>query len=148
MTVQNSAAVQRCIKTAINNSGIKPQDIDAIDGHLTSTTKDSLEIRNWAEALNKYGDEFPYINSLKSMTGHCLTASGSIECAAAALELYGHFLYPSINCEDVNPEVADIISESRIPRELTFPKRLNIIAKTSLGFGDVNACIIFSKYAA
>ena len=89
MTVQNSAAVQRCIRNAINRSGIKPRDIDAIDGHLTSTTKDSLEIKNWAEALVRKGEEFPYIASLKSMTGHCLSASGSIECAAAALELYG-----------------------------------------------------------
>ncbi|HKB85026.1 MAG TPA: beta-ketoacyl-[acyl-carrier-protein] synthase family protein [Ignavibacteriaceae bacterium] len=146
MTVQNSAAVQRCIRKAVDTSGIKPQDIDAIDGHLTSTSKDSLEVRNWAEAINRKGEGFPYINSLKSMTGHCLTASGSIECAAAVLELYGQFLYPSINCEDVKPEIAEIISESRIPRELTFPERLNIIAKASLGFGDVNACIIFSRF--
>ncbi len=113
MTVQNSAAVQRCIRNAINRSGIKPRDIDAIDGHLTSTTKDSLEIKNWAEALDRKGEEFPYIASLKSMTGHCLSASGSIECAAAVLELYDGFLYPSINCEDLNPEIAEIISDKR-----------------------------------
>lgn len=146
MTVQNSVAVQRCIKKALENSGIEAADVDAVDGHLTSTSKDSLEVINWTEALQRRGKSFPYINSLKSMTGHCLSASGAIECAAVVLELYEQFLYPSINCEDVHPEIAGAIDENKIPREMTFPGQLNIIAKTSLGFGDVNACIIFKKY--
>lgn len=145
MTVQNSTAVQRCISEAIKNSMIEPEDIDAIDGHLTSTLKDSLEVNNWVEALQRRNEKFPYINSLKSMTGHCLSAAGSIECAALVLELYEQFLYPSINCEDIHPEVSGVISEDRIPGRLTFPKKLDIIAKASLGFGDVNTCVIFKK---
>ncbi len=146
MTAPNSIAVQRCIKEAVFNSGIKPQDIDAIDGHLTSTSKDPLEIKNWAEALQRKGSDFPYINSLKSMTGHCLSASGAVECAAAILELNEQFLYPSINCEDIHPEIDAIIDIQKIPREILHPNKLNIIAKASFGFGDVNACIIFKKY--
>lgn len=146
MTVQNSSAVQRCIKMAIKNSGIIADDIDAIDGHLTGTTKDPLEIKNWAAALQRQGRKFPYINSLKSVTGHCLSASGSIECVAAVLELNEQFLYPSINCEDVHPEISGIISETKIPAQPVSPEKLDIIAKASLGFGDVNACVIFKKY--
>lgn len=146
MTVQNSSAVQRCIRKAIENSGIQADEIDAIDGHLTSTSKDSFEVINWAAALQRKNQNFPFINSLKSMTGHCLSASGSIECAAALLELYEQFLYPSINCEDIHPDIAGSINENNIPHEFMIPDKLNIVAKTSLGFGDVNACIIFKKY--
>ncbi len=146
MTAPNSIAVQRCIKEAVFNSGIKPEEIDAIDGHLTSTSKDPLEIKNWAEALQRKGSDFPYINSLKSMTGHCLSASGAVECAAAIMELNEQFLYPSINCEDIHPEIEAVIDKEKIPKYTLHPKQLNIIAKASFGFGDVNACIIFKKY--
>jgi 3-oxoacyl-(acyl-carrier-protein) synthase len=146
MTAQNSSAVQRCIKEAVNNSGISPDEVDVIDGHLTATAKDSVEVENWACALNRNGKDFPYINSLKSMTGHCLSAAGAIECAAAALELNEQFLYPSINCEDVHPEIEKIIDDSKIPRESFKPEKLEIIAKAGFGFGDVNACIILKKY--
>lgn len=146
MTAQNPAAVQRCIKEAIINSGINPDEIDVIDGHLTATTKDSVEIENWACALQREGKDFPYVNSLKSMTGHCLSAAGSIECTAAALELSEQFLYPSINCEDLHPEIEKIIDIDRIPMKSFKPKKLQIIAKAGFGFGDVNACIILKKY--
>ena len=145
MTVQNSAAVQKCIKEAVKNSGITSEDIDVIDGHLTATMKDPMEIKNWSEALQRKGEKFPYVNSLKSMTGHCLSASGSIECVASVLELHEQFLYPSLNCEDVHPEISDLIAETKIPRNITYPGKLNIIAKASLGFGDVNTCVIIQK---
>ena len=146
MTAPNSVAVQRCIKDALLNSGINSEQIDAIDGHLTSTSKDPLEIKNWTEALQRKGSDFPFINSLKSMTGHCLSASGAVECAAAILELDEQFLYPSINCEDIHPEIEALIDIQKIPKKFIRPDKLNIIAKASFGFGDVNACIIFKKY--
>jgi 3-oxoacyl-[acyl-carrier-protein] synthase-1 len=145
MTAPNSIAVQRCITSAIKNSGITADAIDAINGHLTATTKDSLEIENWTQALGRSGTDFPYINSLKSMTGHCLSAAGSIESVAAVLQLYEGFIFPNINCEDLNPEIAALIDSATIPTTL-LEKDLNIIAKASFGFGDVNACLIFKKY--
>ena len=76
LTAPNAKAVQRCIKKAIENSNIKTEAVDVINGHLTATSKDALEIENWSKALNRQGDDFPYINSLKSMVGHCLAAAG------------------------------------------------------------------------
>jgi 3-oxoacyl-(acyl-carrier-protein) synthase len=61
------------------SAGIK-HEVDTINGHLTATSKDSLEIENWSEALGRSGIKFPYINSLKSMIGHCLSAAGSRNC--------------------------------------------------------------------
>lgn len=145
MTSPNAAAVKRCITEALKNSGVKASDIDTINGHLTATAKDGLEIQNWSEALNLKGDHFPYINSLKSMVGHCLSASGSIESVASVFQLHHGFIFPNSNCEDLHPEITNIIGESRIPQQL-IKKELNIVAKASFGFGDVNACVLFKKY--
>jgi 3-oxoacyl-[acyl-carrier-protein] synthase-1 len=145
MTAPNSIAVQRCIAEALKQARVEGKDIDAINGHLTATTKDSLEIQNWGEALGRRGTDFPYINSLKSMTGHCLSGAGSIECVASVLQLHERFIFPNINCEDLHPEIAAIVDPSRIPTEL-IKKGITLLAKASFGFGDVNACIIFKKY--
>ena len=145
MTAPNPIAVQRCITSAMGSAGIQADEVDTINGHLTATSKDSLEIENWSEALGRSGIKFPYINSLKSMIGHCLSAAGSIESIAAVLQLQQGFIFPNINCEDLNPEITSIIDVSRIPQKL-IETELNIIAKASFGFGDVNGCIIFKKY--
>lgn len=145
MTAPNSIAVQKCIRDALENAGVKASEIDYINGHLTATTKDALEIKNWCEALGRKGNDFPYINSLKGMVGHCLAASGSIEAVSAVLQLYHGFVFPNINCEDFHPEITTLISSEKIPRQL-INKNLNIIAKASFGFGDVNACVIFKKF--
>ena len=145
MTAPNSIAVQKCIQDALTDAKIQPDAIDAINGHLTATSKDALEIENWAKALNRKGIDFPYINSLKSMTGHGLSASGSMECVASVLQIYNDFLFPNINCENLHPEITSVIDSEKIPQQL-FKKSLNIIAKASFGFGDVNGCIIFKKY--
>ena len=145
MTAPNADAVQKCIREAIKDAEILPDEIDTINGHLTATSKDCLEISNWSEALNVNGKSFPYINSLKSTTGHCLSGSGSIESVASILQLHHGFIFPNINCEDLNPEITAIIDVSRIPQQIIH-KKVNIVAKASFGFGDVNGCIIFKKY--
>lgn len=145
MTAPNSVAVQKCIRDAIENAGIKENDIDTINGHLTATSKDGLEILNWSKALNRSGKNFPYINSLKSMVGHCLSAAGSIESVAAVIQLHQGFIFGNINCEDILPEISKLIDIYRIPDQ-RIEKKLNIVAKASFGFGDVNACVIFKKF--
>ena len=145
MTAPNSIAVQRCIQTAVQNSGINTWDINAINGHLTATAKDALEVQNWAIALNCSAENFPYINSLKSMIGHCLSAAGSIECVASILQLQQGFIFPSVNCEDLHPEIAELVNKNKITKQIIH-QNIDILAKASFGFGDVNACIIFKKY--
>ena len=145
MTAPNPTAVQKCIKSAVANAGIVANDIDAINGHLTATSKDSLEIQNWSEALGRSGIDFPYINSLKSLVGHCLSGAGSIESVASVLQLHHGFIFPNINCADLHPEITALIDQSRIPQQL-IEKELNIIVKASFGFGDVNGCVVFKKF--
>jgi 3-oxoacyl-(acyl-carrier-protein) synthase len=145
MTAPNSVAVQRCINDALKNAGISADDVDAVNGHLTATSKDALEISNWCQALNRSGDDFPLINSLKSMVGHCLSAAGSIESVAAILQIKHGFIFPNINCHDMHPEITKFVTAEKIPLN-SIQSNVNIVAKSSFGFGDVNGCVIFKKY--
>ena len=145
LTAPNPEAVQKCIVDAMKNANIKSTEIDAINGHLTATIKDPQEIENWTKALDRKGKEFPIINSLKSMVGHCLAAAGAIENVATVLQLKHQFIFPNINCNEVHQDILNLISKEKIPTKLLRTK-INIIAKASFGFGDVNGCIIFKRY--
>lgn len=79
------------------------------------------------------------------MIGHCLSAAGSIECVASVLQLQQGFIFPSINCEDLNPEIAQLVNKNKLTNQI-INQNIDILAKASFGFGDVNACIIFKKY--
>lgn len=145
MTAPSSTGVQRCIKSAISNSEIEPSEIDGICGHLTSTMADTLEIKNWVEAIGRSGKDFPLVNALKSMIGHCLGAAGSIELVAVVLQLHKNFFHGSLNVSKLHPEIEKIVDKSRIPQQsVNFAGE--IIAKASFGFGDINACIILKKW--
>ena len=145
MTAPNADAVQKCIEDAIKDAGIEANDIDVINGHLTATSKDTFEIENWSKALDRRGDAFPYINSLKGMVGHCLSGAGSVELVASIIEIQNDFIFPSINCEDLHPEILKIISLDKIPQK-TIYQPITVLAKASFGFGDVNGCVILKKY--
>ncbi|GAB4153551.1 MAG: beta-ketoacyl-[acyl-carrier-protein] synthase family protein [Winogradskyella sp.] len=147
LTAPNAEAVQRCITKALEVSEVDPNDIDVINGHLTATSKDSLEIENWAKALHRFGEDFPMINATKSLIGHCLAAAGSIECVAGILQLYHQFIAPNVNCQDLHPEIETMINPKKIPT-VRMDLKFNILAKASFGFGDVNACILFKRYKA
>lgn len=144
MTAPNSTAVQLCIEKAMQDAGIKAADIDAINGHLTATSKDALEIKNWKAALKISKTDFPFINSLKAMTGHCLAAAGSIESVASLLQIKHDFIFPSVNCTDLHPEIEEEIGAASIPHNIK-KQKVKTVIKASFGFGDVNACIIFQK---
>lgn len=146
MTAPNTEGIERCIRAALTNANIEAKEIDAISGHLTSTMGDPGEIAAWTNALGLSGKDFPYISSLKSMIGHCLSAAGAVESVAAVLQLYHGFLHPSLNCEDLHPEIEKLIDRSCIPTECLYKSDLKIIAKASFGFGDVNSCVIFKKW--
>jgi 3-oxoacyl-(acyl-carrier-protein) synthase len=144
MTAPNPEGVKRCIRAAVADAGIDPGQVDAINGHLTATYADPYEVKNWAEALERTPADFPYINSTKSLIGHCLGAAGAIESVASVLQIYRGFLHPSINSEDVHPDIAQYAH--KIPQKcMEFPD-LKYLAKAGFGFGDVNSCIIFKKW--
>jgi len=144
MTAPNPAGVRRCIQGAIADAAIAPGEIQAINGHLTATYADPMEVKNWAATLGRSPADFPFINSTKSLIGHCLGAAGAIESVAVVLQLHRGFLHPSVNSEDLHPEIAAF--GDKVPqRGLDMPE-LRVIAKAGFGFGDVNSCLIFKKW--
>ncbi|WP_282042086.1 beta-ketoacyl-[acyl-carrier-protein] synthase family protein [Winogradskyella flava] len=145
LTAPNPEAVKRCIKNALKNSEIDSNEIDVINGHLTATSKDTLEIENWTKALEREHSDFPYINSTKSLIGHCLAAAGAIECVASVIQLKEQFIAPNGNCEDLHPDIENLIDSSCIPTE-KIDMKFDVIAKASFGFGDVNACVLFKRF--
>ena len=144
MTAPNPTGVQRCIKQALSRAGILGDQVDAINGHLTATFADPYEIQNWKEALGVFVQDFPMINSTKSLIGHGLGAAVGMEAVACVLQLYKGFVHGSVNCEDlhqgIEPYAKSVVHHTKVAPQL------EIQAKASFGFGDVNACILFKKW--
>lgn len=145
MTAPNPVSVRRCIRTAIEDADIDPSEVDLINGHLTATGADPSEVANWSAALERGPDDFPLIHSTKSMIGHGLGAAGALESVACVLMLRGGYVHPSINCEDVHPEIQPFAAS--IPHEARDMPGLTTIIKSGFGFGDVNACLVFRRWA-
>tara|TARA_R110002012_G_scaffold50790_7_gene131349 strand:- start:13999 stop:15273 length:1275 start_codon:yes stop_codon:yes gene_type:complete len=145
LTAPNPEAVQRCIKNALKQSKINSSEIDVINGHLTATSKDALEIENWTKALGRKDGDFPFINSTKSLVGHCLAAAGAIECVASVIQLKEQFVAPNLNCEDLHEDIKELIPTSKVPTQ-SINGNVDIVAKASFGFGDVNACVLFKQF--
>lgn len=143
MTAPNPHGVRRCIRGAVAMAGIRPDQIGAINGHLTATFADPHEVASWAAALELPPERMPWLHSTKSLIGHALGAAGGIECVASVLELHHGFVHGSKNCDDVHPELAAYAS--RIPHDTIDVPDLDVVAKASFGFGDVNGCLVFRK---
>jgi 3-oxoacyl-(acyl-carrier-protein) synthase len=145
MTAPNPVSVRRVIGQAIADAEIDREEIDLINGHLTATGADPNEVAAWADALEATPETFPVINSTKSMIGHGLGAAGALESVACILMLRGGFAHPSLNCEDVHPKIEPWAAS--IPHETREMPALRTIIKSGFGFGDVNACVIFRRWA-
>lgn len=145
ITASNPEGQQRCVQEALEACKIRPSKIDYINGHLTGTEGDVKEIRCLSAALQRGLPEMPWVNATKSLIGHGIGAAGSMECVATVLQMANGFLHPSINCEDFHPEIAEL--EPRVPKT-AMPADCRIALKTSFGFGDVNACALFSRWDA
>lgn len=143
MTAPNPEGVVRCVRAALDCAGIAPERVDVINGHLTATMADSMEVRNWARALEREPSDLPWISSTKSLIGHALGGAGGIECVASVLQLHRGFVHGSVNCEDLHPELEAFAA--RIPHA-TIETEVRVLAKASFGFGDVNGCVIFAKW--
>jgi 3-oxoacyl-(acyl-carrier-protein) synthase len=142
MTAPNPTGVRRCIQSALADAGIAGSAIDAVNGHLTGTMADPYEVENWKVALGVEPSKLPFINATKGMIGHALGAAGGIECVATVLQLSRGFLHGSVNCEDLHPALEPYAD--RIVRK-TVDKKINVMAKASFGFGDVNGCVLFKN---
>jgi beta-ketoacyl-acyl-carrier-protein synthase II len=138
---ENGAGAALCMKVALEDAGLTPQDIGYINAHGTST---SLNDKSETAAIKTTFGEHAYnipISSTKSMTGHVLGASGAIE-AVLCVKVLEHDLLPAtINYETPDPE-CDLDYVPNTPRKA----RPNHIMSNSFGFGGHNASIIISRF--
>ena len=133
---------KKVMENCIKNSRIKPDQIDYINMHGTSTPLGDIAEVN--AVLDVFG-EHTYkmnINSTKSMTGHLLGAAGAVEAICSILAINHNIVPPTIN-----HSVYDDNIDSKI--NFTFGKaqkrNVNIALSNTFGFGGHNACIVFSK---
>jgi len=144
MTAPNPESVVRCVRAALADATLDGTRVDAISGHLTATGADPGEVACWSRALGRGPDDFPGILSTKSLIGHTLGAAGALESVAAMLMLRGGFLHPSVNCDDVHPEIEPFAAA--IPHTTREQPELRVMVKAGFGFGDVNACLVLSRW--
>ncbi len=142
MTFPNPDGVARAIRRVIQDGELDPKRISLINGHLTSTGADPREVGSWIKALELPLEKFPLIQSTKSMIGHTLGAAGALEAVAVVDQMVHGYVHPSINSEDVHPQIP--IGNS-IPHAMV-KKELEYVIKASFGFGDVNGCLLFKRW--
>jgi len=138
---ENGAGAAICMKLALARAGLKPEDIDYINAHGTSTQlNDKSETAAIKTVFGEYAYKVP-ISSTKSMTGHLLGASGAVEAAICAKILAENILPPTINYETPDP-VCDLDYVPNTPR----PAKPRHVMSNSFGFGGHNATIILSHF--
>ncbi len=126
----------RCMAASLTDAGLKPQDIDYINAHGTSTQyNDKVETLAIKKVFQDHARKLA-ISSTKSVTGHLLGAAGGVELAACALAIKGDIVPPTINYETPDPE-CDLDYIPNEPRVL----KVKVALSNSLGFGGHNATI-------
>ncbi|MFL3660994.1 MAG: beta-ketoacyl-ACP synthase II [Polaribacter sp.] len=130
------------MKNCLENSGIKPEDVDHINTHGTSTPLgDVAELKAISAVFGEHAKKIN-INSTKSMTGHLLGAAGAIESIAAILAMKHSIVPPTINHqnfdENINPDLNLTLNKPQ-------KRDIKVAMSNTFGFGGHNACVAFKK---
>ena len=131
------------MRAAIEDAGFKPEDIDHINTHGTSTSLgDVAETKAIVQLFGAYASKIS-LNSTKSMTGHLLGAAGAIEGIATILSVKNDIIPPTINHFTDDPEIP---AEVKIVFGTAEKRIVNAALSNTFGFGGHNASIIFKKF--
>ncbi len=139
---ENGEGGARCMKNALRDAGMNPDDIDYINAHGTSTP---LNDRCETAAIKTVFGDHAYrlsISSTKSMTGHMLGGAGGIEAAFTALTLHNGVIPPTINLDNPDPD-CDLDYVPHTAREL----KISTAMSNSFGFGGTNGVIIMKRFS-
>jgi 3-oxoacyl-[acyl-carrier-protein] synthase II len=137
---EDGAPAASCMRLALRDAGLAPEDIDYINAHGTSTPlNDVHETLALKTAFGPHAGKLQ-ISSTKSMTGHLLGAAGSAEAAFSVLALVRGRIPPTINQETPDPR-CDLDYVPNVARE----QRLRNVMSISFGFGGTNAALVFAQ---
>lgn len=137
----NGEGAVRCIKLALKDAKLNPEQIDYVNAHGTSTPiGDVMETIAVKTAFGEHSKKMT-VSSTKSMTGHLLGAAGAVEAMYCVQALVNQSVPPTINLENPSPE-CDL---DYVPKEAR-KQKLNHVLSNSFGFGGTNACVIFSAF--
>ena len=133
------AVMENCLR----NAGLKPEDVDAINTHGTSTPLgDVAELKAITKVFGDHAKNIN-INSTKSMTGHLLGAAGAIEAIAAILSIKHGIVPPTINHENVDENIDPGLN---LTLNKAQERDVNVVMSNTFGFGGHNACVLFKKF--
>ena len=133
------------MENALEDAGMKPEDIDYINVHGTSTHVGDI---SEAKAIKDVFGEAAYklnISSTKSMTGHLLGAAGAVEAMAAVLAVKNDIVPPTINHEEGDDD-PDIDYQLNFTFNKAQKRTVRAALSNTFGFGGHNACVVFKKY--
>ena len=140
---ESGEAAARAMELALNDAGVTTEQVDYINAHGTSTPlNDALETVAIKRLFGPRAYELP-ISSTKSMIGHSLGASGSLEAAACVKTITEGMIHPTINYEEPDP-ACDL---DYVPNQAR-QKDVSVVLSNAFGFGGQNACLVFRKFAS
>ncbi len=135
----NEEGPAESLKNCLNDANMKPEDIDYINAHATSTPiGDIMEARALASV---FGENSVPISSTKGMTGHEMWMGGASEVIYSTLMMQNSFIAPNINFKELGPDVPKINIISK-----TTDHNIDTFLSNSFGFGGTNSSLIVSKY--
>jgi len=138
---ESGAAAAKAMEFALTDAGVELDQVDYINAHGTSTPlNDALETVAVKRLFGDRAYQIP-ISSTKSMIGHSLGASGSLEAAACVKTITEGMIHPTVNYQDPDP-ACDL---DYVPNQAR-KKDVNVVLSNAFGFGGQNACLVFRKF--
>jgi 3-oxoacyl-[acyl-carrier-protein] synthase II len=140
--VEDGETTAAAMTMALQDAGVKPEDVDYVNAHGTSTQmNDKYETVAMKRALGELAYQVP-ISSTKSQIGHTLGASAAIESVVCVQSIVTGWVPPTINQEYPDPD-CDLDYVPNAAREVG---DVRVVLKNSFGFGGQNACLVFKKF--
>jgi 3-oxoacyl-[acyl-carrier-protein] synthase II len=135
------AGIAKAMRRALQKAGLRPDQVDYINAHGTSTLyNDRTETNAIKDCFGEHAYRVP-ISSIKSMIGHTMGASGAIEAVVSIMSILTGVIAPTINLHHPDPE-CDLDYVPNRARDTT----VNVAMSNSMGFSGHNACLIFKRF--
>jgi 3-oxoacyl-[acyl-carrier-protein] synthase I len=136
----DGAGLRTAIDNALRFTGVKPEQVDYINAHATSTPIGDVSEAKAIRAVFSPSGARPMVSATKALTGHALSLAGAMETAFCAIALRDGFVPGSAHIQNLDPACADL----NIPRT-SLEKKCDVVLNNSSGFGGANVSLVFRR---